>query len=187
MATKPSLPQKWEQIKADIMSLVSVEVLVGFPEDTTERKDDREMTNAELAYIHDKGAPEANIPKREFMRPGIESVKGPLADELERLAKAVHTGRRGPAGKSIVEIGYQRVGLIAQKAIRAKINEGIPPPLAERTLQERAARGRKGAKQELANRALGLAPSTQLAKPLIDTAQMRNAVTYVIRSRKKRK
>jgi hypothetical protein len=87
----------------------------------------------------------------------------------------------------IVDKGLHKVGLRVATSIKKKINEGVPPPLSEYTLRERARRGRKGAKQELANRASGMAPSTQLAKPLIDTGELRNSITYVIRSRKDRK
>jgi hypothetical protein len=59
--------------------------------------------------------------------------------------------------------------------------------LSEVTLRRRAAKGRKGAKKELMRRAQGLAPSTAFAKPLIDSAQMRNALNYVIRAKQDRK
>lgn len=177
------------RLKRDLALLASVEVLVGFPEDTTQRTDaeeDREITNAAIAYIQDNGAPEQNIPARPFMRPGMDDAKPKVINKFIQLARALVSGKY-PDPKNLVEVGFQQVGLLAQAALRKKINEGIPPPLSEYTLRQRAARGRKGAKEELANRAKGLAPSTQLAKPLIDTAQLRNAVNYVIRNRKKRK
>jgi len=75
-------------------------------------------------------------------------------------------------------------GLAAQSSVRALISSGIGPALSEATLRNRARRGRKGAKEELASRAAGQQPSTELAKPLIDTAQYRNSITYVLRKRK---
>ena len=166
--------------------LARYEVLVGFPEETTARSDETAatgpITHASLGYIHDNGAPEANIPARPFMVPGIISAREKVADLLAATARKALNG-----GTALdIQLGYTRVGVIAQAALRMKINEGIPPPLAEATLEDRARRGRKGAKQELLNRSKGLPPSTQLAKPLIDTGQLRNAVNYVIRDRKKR-
>lgn len=64
------------------------EVLIGIPMSTTERPDG-EITNAELGYIHEYGAPEANIPARPFLIPGVESVKGKA---LELMKKSYYRG-----------------------------------------------------------------------------------------------
>lgn len=172
-----------EQIKARVFDMTTQEVLVGFPEDTTERKNDElptAVTNATLAYIHDNGAPEQNIPARPFMIPGINDAKARVADKMGQMARAV------VAGRDVVERGFIQVGTLVQTAIRKKINEGVPPPLADATLRARAARGRKGAQAELDARAQGLPAGTALAKPLVDTGQLRNAVNWVIRRRKAR-
>lgn len=177
-----------EKMLESLTLLTDVEVLVGFPEDTSGREGaegaDQGITNAALAYIHDNGMPEQNIPQRSFMGPALEEAREPIADKLSQVLKAV-VRKGGDAGT--VEVGMHQVGLIAKLAIQNKINEGIPPPLADATLQRRAAKGRKGAALELKLRRKGLAaPSTVLAKPLVDTGQMRNATNYAIRSRKKR-
>ncbi len=56
-------------------------------------------------------------------------------------------------------------------------------PLADSTVEARARRGRKGAKAELARRAAGESPGTDLVKPLIDTGQYRRAITHVVRDK----
>lgn len=175
-------------IKA-IQSLASNEVLVGFPEASTDRKEDpedggpKDLTNAALGYIHDNGAPEANIPARPFMLPGIENARS----KLVRIAKTTGTKALDADNpQEVVDQGLHAMGLVAQASIRKVINDGIDPPLSDRTLRERARRGREGAKEELSNRAKGLPPGKELAKPLIDTGQLRNAVNYVIRKRKTR-
>lgn len=179
---------KWEGIRDAIRGLANEEVLVGFPEDTSARDpddaEDREITNAALGYIHDNGAPEQNIPARPFMIPGMNDAK---AQATKILAGAARQALRLGAASNQPDAGLTAVGLAVQAAIRRKINSGIPPPLADSTLQRRAAKGRKGAAEELENRAQGKASSTQLAKPLVDTAQMRNAVNFVIRGRKRRR
>lgn len=184
-----------------LYTMADAEVLVGFPQETTERKmetgetdnygkpiisveKDEALTNAQLAYIHDNGAPEAHIPARPFMLPGIESAMPRIKSRMTQIPRAVL--QRG-GGALVVEQGLIGVGLIAKLAIQNKINEGIPPPLSDRTLRARARKGRKGAGIELLSREHGYAPSMDFAKPLIDTAQMRNAVNFVIRSRKKRR
>lgn len=174
--------------------LIRREVLVGFPAETTERDVDPDAkpgdtppTNAMLAYIHDNGAPEANIPQRQFMIPAMVDARSRLTAALAATGRNVLTG----GGNAAVDQGLHRVGLIAQAALRSKINEGIPPPLADSTLRERANRGgkskgRMGANWELAWRAAGAPAGVELAKPLVDTGQLRNAANYVIRDRKDR-
>lgn len=180
--TKLDLSKVFESLT----KLADIEILVGFPEDTTARQDDpgAEITNAALGYIHDNGAPEQNIPARPFMLPGITNAQDAITAKLGQILTAVAV--KG-AGVNVVAQGMTQVGLLGKRAIQNKINEGIDPALAESTLKARARRGRKGAILELANREKGIPPSVLLAKPLIDTGQLRNAVNYVIRSRKKRK
>ena len=205
MATKSGViiregKQTLDELYTGLSILADVEVLVGFPEETSQRQEDSretddygkpiksvegsDITNAALGYIHDNGAPEVNIPARPFMIPGIEDAEPRIKNKMAQIANAVV--RRG-GGLTVIEQGYHQIGLIAKLAIQNKINEGIPPPLAESTLIERAKKGRKGAGIELLSREKGYAPSMDFAKPLVDTGQMRNAVNYVIRSRKKRK
>lgn len=178
-----------EDIMRGLDALSSLEVLVGFPEATTERKEDEEdekkdLTNAALGYIHDNGSPEVNIPARPFMAPGITAVKPKLIKIAKKMAKQVMEGQGDSA--TIAEQGYHAMGLVAQASIRNVINEGVAPPLADSTLRARAKKGSKGAKEELENRAKGLPPGMDLAKPLIVTGQLRNAVNYAVRNRKKR-
>lgn len=176
------------EIRKGMAALAASEILVGFPEDTTVREDMGidGITNAALGYIHDNGQPERNIPARPFMVPGITEAQDKIADQLGALAKRIVRTKQS----LIVEPGMHRVGITAMVALKKKINEGIPPPLAEATLRNRMRRGKnvgKSAKFELERRAQGEAPSTEFAKPLIDTGALRNSINYVIRKRKDRK
>lgn len=182
--------QSFDDIIDSVRTILSVEILVGVPSDTTDRPEGLEpqsegaITNAALAYIHDQGSPEAHIPQREFMRPGIENAREPVA---HKLAIAMRAAMNGNA--LVAEMSMQQAGLIAQLSIQNKISEGIPPPLAEYTLRkrnERTLKGSKSAQYELARRKQGLAPSTQYARPLIDTQEMLKSIKYVIRSRRRR-
>lgn len=193
-----------EQVRDNLQLLSRLEVLVGFPEDSTARDQDPEddpenrgITNAALGYIHDQGSPEVNIPARPFMVPGMEDAT-PAVKRL--LGAALRAGMRGNALQ--MEQAMIAAGLAAKLGIQNKINEGIPPPLAEMTLRKRARRAgkssiAKAAQIELDRRRavsdLGEDPFFDMetalttAKPLIDTAQMRNAVNYVIRAKSKRR
>lgn len=169
-----------------IKLLTEQQVLVGFPSDTATRQPEpgelNPPNNATIAYIQDNGAPEANIPQREFMKPAMYKAQVEVVTFMEQMArKIIHTPR-----PETVKQGFGIIGLRVVAAIQARIREGIPPPLAESTLAARANRGgkgkgRKGAVLELARRARGEAPSTEFAKPLVDTSQLLRAATYVIR------
>ena len=145
----------------DLMKLADVEVLIGFPEDTTARPPSEDepagITNASLAYIHDNGAPEQKIPARPFMIPAVQSVQDQIAGKMGQTLKAVLDG----GGVAKVAQGLTQLGIMGKLAIQKTINEGIDPPLAESTLKARARKGRKGAKIELQRRSEGEAPSTQ--------------------------
>lgn len=158
-----------------INELRTIRVMVGVPDDKAGRREG-EINNAALAYIHENGAPEAHVPARPFLKPGIATVQKEIEAGLEVAAQLALDGWRNAVVRQ-----FNRVGLRAVSAIRAYMTRGIPPPLAESTLRERARRGRKGAAKELARRAKGLPAGVSLAKPLIDTDQLRQAITYVLR------
>lgn len=148
-----------ELLKA-MAALVQNDVLVGIPEEKTERHGD-EPTNALLGYVHEHGSPTQNIPPRPFLAPGIQDAKDGIAEGMRKAGEAALDGN-----KSAVLANLNCVGLIASAAVKLRINNGPFVPLKPATL---AARRRKGF--------LG-------TKPLIRTAQLRNAVSYVIWKRK---
>lgn len=175
------------ELKALIDELASKDVLVGFPEDTSARDDDSPaITNAVLAYVHDNGAPEQNIPARPFMSPGMEAATEDVGEILVKAARSLlQPGRR----EDDTDRYLTQAGIVAVTSIKKTITAGVPPPLADSTLRDRLRRhkGRQGEKLELTSRSLGNAPSTAYAKPLIDTGQLYRAVTFVIRARKRRR
>jgi hypothetical protein len=174
-----------------IETLTKSEVLIGIPGDAAERKPEPgqtappQITNAALGYIHEFGLPEHNIPARPFLRPGIQEAMPAIIARLRGAALKVLANLDDPetAQKELVA-----VGLTAQNAVRRYMNRGIPPPLAQSTLYKRAGtkgKPRKGGRLELARRAAGGLPGVDLAKPLIWTAQLRNSVSFVVRSRRR--
>lgn len=149
-----------KKVLGAIATLPAHDVLVGVPGDTSDRSG--AITNAALAYIHDNGAPEANIPARPFMRPGIADAKTDIADRFKQVGTSLLSGNQGGAERAL-----HAAGLAAQASIRRKINTGPFLPLAPSTLAARRRRGRTG------------------DKPLIDTGQLRNSITYVVRANTK--
>lgn len=147
---------------AAMRGLGDKQTMVGIPSSTAERQPDPEdpqpLNNAAIGYLQEKGSPAANIPERPFLKPGVASVEDQIADRYKTGSKAVLDGRVA----SIDQV-HDAVGIIAENAVKAKITSGPFAPLSDRTIAARKSRGRTG------------------TKPLIDTGQLRNAVTHVIR------
>lgn len=153
---------KSRKVLAAFDALTSQRVYAGVPAEKAPRSgEDHEglpINNAALMYIHENGAPEVNIPARPVVHPAIASIKDELIAEQKEGAKKVLSGNL-----SAVNACFQRMGIMAQNAMRKRITEGPFIPLKPSTIAERRARGFKG------------------TKPLIVTGQLRRALTYVVR------
>jgi hypothetical protein len=127
-------------------------VVVGFLDSTNERSDSP-MGNATLAYIHENGSPAANIPARPFLARGVDSVRDAIAAVLRDAARQSLAGDAGA-----VHRGLQRAGIVAAGGVQQYMASGTFAPLAPSTIR------RKGS-----------------SRPLIDTGQLRQSVTYAVR------
>lgn len=149
----------YETLLRALDNITRQEVLVGIPEEADPpRKDGEQINNAALAFIHDNGSPGQNIPARPFFDPGIQDVKPQLIERLKAVAKASLAGNASSVTKGLIA-----VGMVAVSGVRNRLNTGPFVPLAPATIRARKARGRTG------------------IKPLVDTGQLRNAITYVLR------
>ncbi len=151
------------EVLAEIRALADNRVLVGIPSDRAGREEEGLINNAALGYIHENGSPEANIPARPWLRPGIDKAKEKITARFKLAAKAALNGE---PGSSIQHLNA--AGLIGQNAARNEIQNGDHLPLSEKTIYRRQHRK--------------VAPRMG-ERPLIDTGQMRNSVTYVIRKK----
>lgn len=178
--TKDLLPT----VRKNTEFLTRQQVLVGYPGSTSDRKDEDGglvgMTNAALGYIHEHGAPEVNLPARPHIMPGIRRAQEGITRRMYAAARAAIGG-----DLSTIDRNFSSAGMLAVNAIVNVLNEGVPPPLADSTLRARARkyRSRWAERNELARRKAGFEPGMTLVKPLIDTGQLKQAVTYVVRDR----
>lgn len=188
-----SLKVRLDNFKAfvnGINALTQRDVLVGVPDSGATRQDEtpEPMNNATLAYIHDNGSPAANIPARAFMRPGIKAAQEKIESRLKNAATAALDNK-----VSKIDDQLSAAGLIASTSIKKQINDGDFAPLSPSTIAGRArSRGTKtrrkaeldylemvrdGAPPELAQGVAGI-------HPLVNTGQLRNSITYVLRGKK---
>ena len=155
--------KKGPDLSAAFNDLLTREAIVGIPGGSARQTvagSKTTLDNSEIGYIQEFGAPEANIPARPFLLPGIESVRDAIAAQLKKAVPLAIAGDRGAVQRAL-----DTVGLIASSAVQRKITDGPFAPLSARTLRRRKARNFKG------------------EKPLIESGQLRRSVTYIVREK----
>ena len=160
-----------QNLKKLLRNMEKKQVLVGIPAENAGRAEidgkPSKLNNAEIGYVQETGAPERNLPARPFLVPGVAKIEDNVASTMKTGAKkALDQVSQGKAPS--LDETLNRVGLIAQNAVRSEMNDGDFEPLAEATLVARRRRGRTG------------------TKPLIDTGARRNSIPYVIRNGRQR-
>lgn len=150
------------EVLAGLRFLSTNRVMVGIPSTKNEREDEdgnpSPIGNAAIGFIQEKGDPAMNLPARPWLTPGVASVTNETNDLFKKAGNAVLSGNTQKA-RDI----YTAIGLKAQGAVQRYLrNSSNFAPLSERTLEQRKARGRTG------------------TKPLIDTAQLLQHVSFII-------
>lgn len=154
------------RVMKSMRAMAERQVLVGIPSETADRKPDQgeaaaPINNATIGYIMEFGSPAKNIPARPHLIPGSKKAMPEVIKTYRIGAKLLIDG-----DASGLEKAHMAVGLKVQSAVKQWITDsGHFAPLAPATLAGRRARGRKG------------------EKPLIDTGQYRNSITFVIRQK----
>lgn len=176
-----------EVVKA-IGALTKMDVLVGIPESSQEREAPVEPSNAYIGYIHEHGSPKQNIPARQFLIPGVREAAPRYKGRLVKAARFALDGKKEAA---IAQV--ESAGIIAEMSAKAKIQIGPFEPLQPETIANRhktrktqsmrkseikyLKKLKEGSSPEEAQNAVGI-------KPLINTAQLRNSITHVVREKK---
>lgn len=139
-----------------LREIAKMQVLVGIPEEKASRKGEP-VNNAQLLYIHTNGSPKMKIPKRPVIEPAIEA-KGNKEKITAELGEAIKSLLDKKAAQAKMHL--KRAGMIGQNAARAWFEDARNgwAPNTERTI------AMKGSD-----------------RPLIDTAQMRKAIIYVVK------
>lgn len=177
------------QVIAGINELVQKQVLVGIPDSSTDRQSeiDGPMTNATLGYIHELGSPQANIPARPFLVPGVQKAEDKAVAYMEKAAVA--TLSRDPKKTNAY---LNDAGIVAMNSARNEITTGDFEPLSPYTVAARhrsrnTKSMRKSEEKYLELVANGMSPAAAQEaagiRPLINTGQLRNAITYVVRDK----
>ncbi|WP_283149009.1 hypothetical protein [Silvimonas soli] len=177
-----------------IASLARQDVLVGIPgtEGDHAGEDGRPVTKAELGYIHENGSPASNIPARPFLLPGVRDVQDKTINDFRAAATAALNGNSEKVLSAMSRAGERA----AQSAKSVMTNSAYTPlkpgTIANRWRSRNTASRRKGEKQYMdmiasGAQAAGMSLSDIEAaagiQPLINTGELRNSITYVIRKK----
>ena len=108
--------------------------------------------NATIAAVHEMGAPSRNIPARPFLIPTVQNN----ADKYTNLM--AQGFRNALQDKEKAAEVYEKIGLVASSDVKDYIVSGQFVPLKQSTID------RKGS-----------------SKPLIDTGELRNSISYKVR------
>jgi hypothetical protein len=127
------------------------------------------INNATIGYIHEGGAPEAGIPPRPHLVPGINAAKEKLIKRFEGAGRAALAGNTAAVDRYMTAAGIEAVS-----SVKRAIQEGIPPPLKPATIARRRKRSKASTYRRKAINAGDVTP-------LIDTAQYINSISFVLR------
>ena len=170
-----------EALLEKMRRLTDTEVFVGIPEEKGDRQEGA-MTNAQLAYIHEFGSPAANIPARPFIHPGIRKAKSAITAIMKKGAQEALSSKDKNAGMDV----FEKVGMTARNFVVREITNPDPAfaPLKAGTVRARLRKTAAGRRKLKTLTKDGLKQWAQgNIKPLIDTGQLRAAITYVVRKR----
>jgi hypothetical protein len=167
-----------DSVVRNITELSQQRLLVGIP-DTEAGRTSGAVSNAFIGYAMEFGLPDKNVPARPFLLPTVKAMQGDITTTFRRMGeRAVNDDAQG-ALRLMKVLGQQ----VADK-VRGRITAGIPPPLAQSTIEGRLRRTQAGRTMLKGMRKKGADVSKWGANnltPLIDTGQLRRSITYVIR------
>lgn len=173
-----------------IEELVGKEVLIGIPESKNSRQavdGEAPINNAALGYLHEFGSPAQNIPARAFLIPGVQKAEKPALYQLRKAADATLDGQPKKADQYL-----NAAGVVGSNSARNEISTANFAPLSPATIRNRhRQRGTKSMRESeqvylmLVSKGVdpGAAQTETDIRPLINTGQLRNSITYVVRKR----
>lgn len=157
-------------LSASLKELKKTSIYVGIPRGSDgDARSDGGPPNSDLGWIHEKGSPAAGIPPRPFLEPGVESVKGKLAD---RMGQAITAALKG--NEAAMDAYLETAAIEAESAVKGYMHEGKFAPLSPNTIRYRnRSRGTKDKRP-------GEAEGTASVQPLINTGALRDAIMAMV-------
>jgi len=170
-----------------LKTLSSIDVLVGVPEEESSREGGK-VTNAELAFIHTNGSPLNKIPPRPFVEPAIEDSENQemISVELRKAAESALDGNTDAMSRSLVRAGMQGQNAVRDWFTNPKNNWA---PNSPNTVLTKLRKTNSSIAKDAVRYVDGggkledITGLEGMTRPMIDTDELRKAVTYVIREK----
>jgi hypothetical protein len=160
------------QLEALRQSNEGAHVKAGVLGDAAAAENSDGMTNAQLAAIHEFGAPKANIPQRSWIRSTFDNNRLQYLAMLALLLKAFYEGKM-PLERVLGLVGAKMSADIKNRVTRG---EPIPPPNAPSVLRRKLKKG--GAK--IRNAQGRFSKEGGPVRTLIDTGRMVASVSWQV-------
>jgi hypothetical protein len=160
----------WDKILSRCNEMKGLVVKVGVQGDKAAElhDEDGELTNVEVAAIHEFSEPSDKPPGRPFIRPVYDSDperwKGALAD----ACAGVFAGK-SPNG------ALRKIGEDYRAAVIERMKEGIAPPLSEKTINRRKGQNTQGKRDKIERKGGSLDVT-----PLIDTGMLMGSISVSV-------
>jgi len=167
-----------EEVCEAMKRLPGYRILVGIPSTAAGRKEPGAPSNAVIGYVHEFGEPRRNIPARAFLVPGIVNVTDKIAYGLRRAGELALNNDCAGIIKQL-----HATGMVAVSSVKRKLTTGPFVPLAPATVAARLRKTKRGRLilGNLRSKGTDLGKwGADNLKPLLDTRQMSNAVTYIV-------
>ena len=154
----------WQKLQEQLKFIAENEVYIGISDATTVREEEetKEVTNAELLFIHTNGSPVNNIPPRPVIEPAIKEDRARLSSMMKKAAQLVFNGNKEEAMSQLKKVGMR--GQNVSRAWFVNPQNGWPPN-SERVAARKRAKGAEN------------------PRPLIDTGELRKSITYFIKTK----
>lgn len=143
--------KKLIELQKKMEALAKKSVVVGIPHSENSRKGE-DLSNIELAYIHEFGCAVRKIPARPFLITSIRDNSSKVSSFFSKQVKAYLNSEQ------TVDGAYSMVGEVAESLVKDRFGSSLLTPNSKRTIKEKKSN-----------------------KPLIDTGQLRQSIKYEVR------
>ena len=166
---------KEKELLEKIQRIAEIGIYVGIPEDNAPRKKGQ-MNNATLLYLHTNGSELRNLPARPLIEPALKANDEKIAEDLSEISRRLLAGNYQSALSMMKITGQDAVNMITDW-FEDPANGWEPnqPSTVKAKIRKRF-KSKKKRKEAYEEYEAG-APVDQV---LVDTGQMRKAITYVL-------
>lgn len=156
-----------------------INIFVGIPEENAKREDDKEMNNATLLYIHTNGSPVKNIPARPVIEPALTVAdnKEKIASDLKQIMELTIDGKDSEALLKAEKTGQRAVNMVKKWFVDPRNGWA---PNAPATVWRKIRKTGKDLKERMEIFQQYLSGEEGINTVLVDTAEMRNSITYIV-------